>query len=246
MAADTAHGGLQLALRSRSMFEALDLGTRMAWREWPGLLRVYAPVALFVAIIALASGLLSSWAPWIVVWFCKPWLDRVLLHFYARRAFAQPCTLADVLTGPVLFSPRLWPQLLAARLSPWRAMVQPVMQLEGLRGPALAARKKVLLGGCRGAAAMSQLAWAHLEAWLACALAIAYFWADPFSPMSQLIPWISSEEGSAPVVLAICQVLAALVLEPLSLAGGFMMYLNRRVTLESWDIEQEVRDAFAA
>jgi hypothetical protein len=37
-----------------------------------------------------------------------------------------------------------------------------------------------------------------------------------------------------------------LVLEPFYVAAGFAMYLNRRVELEAWDIEQEFRLAFAA
>jgi hypothetical protein len=34
-------------------------------------------------------------------------------------------------------------------------------------------------------------------------------------------------------------------LEPFYVAAGFCMYLNRRVELEAWDIEQAFRDAFA-
>ena len=34
-------------------------------------------------------------------------------------------------------------------------------------------------------------------------------------------------------------------LEPFYVAAGFGMYLNRRVELEAWDIEQEFRRAFA-
>jgi hypothetical protein len=34
------------------------------------------------------------------------------------------------------------------------------------------------------------------------------------------------------------------VLEPFYVAAGFAMYLNRRVQLEAWDIEQEFRRAF--
>jgi hypothetical protein len=33
--------------------------------------------------------------------------------------------------------------------------------------------------------------------------------------------------------------------EPFYVAAGFGMYLNRRVELEAWDIEQEFRRAFA-
>jgi hypothetical protein len=34
------------------------------------------------------------------------------------------------------------------------------------------------------------------------------------------------------------------VLEPFYVAAGFAMYLNRRVELEAWDIEQEFRRGF--
>jgi hypothetical protein len=33
--------------------------------------------------------------------------------------------------------------------------------------------------------------------------------------------------------------------EPFYVGAGFTMYLNRRVELEAWDIEQEFRRAFA-
>ena len=39
--------------------------------------------------------------------------------------------------------------------------------------------------------------------------------------------------------------LVLLVLEPFYAAAGFAMYLNRRVELEAWDVEQEFRRAFA-
>ena len=34
-------------------------------------------------------------------------------------------------------------------------------------------------------------------------------------------------------------------LEPFYVAAGFALYLNRRVELEAWDVEQELRRAFA-
>jgi hypothetical protein len=35
-------------------------------------------------------------------------------------------------------------------------------------------------------------------------------------------------------------------LEPFYVAAGFAMYLNRRAELEAWDVEQELRRAFAS
>jgi len=37
-----------------------------------------------------------------------------------------------------------------------------------------------------------------------------------------------------------------LVVEPFYVGAGFAMYLNRRVELEAWDVEQEFRLAFAS
>jgi hypothetical protein len=47
------------------------------------------------------------------------------------------------------------------------------------------------------------------------------------------------------VVVNCAYPLAALFMEPFYVAAGFAMYLNRRVELEAWDIEQEFRRAFA-
>ncbi len=43
----------------------------------------------------------------------------------------------------------------------------------------------------------------------------------------------------------LCYAAAVLVVEPFFVGAGFAMYLNRRVELEAWDIEQEFRLAFA-
>jgi len=42
-----------------------------------------------------------------------------------------------------------------------------------------------------------------------------------------------------------CYLIAVAILEPFFVGAGFAMYLNRRVELEAWDIEQEFRLAFA-
>ena len=42
-----------------------------------------------------------------------------------------------------------------------------------------------------------------------------------------------------------CYRVAVAIVEPFFVGAGFAMYLNRRVELEAWDIEQEFRLAFA-
>jgi len=43
----------------------------------------------------------------------------------------------------------------------------------------------------------------------------------------------------------IAYAVAVAFLEPFYVAAGFGMYINRRVELEAWDIEQEFRRAFS-
>jgi hypothetical protein len=48
------------------------------------------------------------------------------------------------------------------------------------------------------------------------------------------------------LVPSISYALAVLFLEPFYVAAGFALYLNRRAELEAWDIEQDLRRAFAS
>jgi hypothetical protein len=72
--------------------------------------------------------------------------------------------------------------------------------------------------------------------------------------VSALIP---APEGSAGVFaaetwsnplnslpFAVSYAVSILFLEPFYVSAGFALYLNRRVELEAWDIEQEFRRAF--
>jgi hypothetical protein len=58
---------------------------------------------------------------------------------------------------------------------------------------------------------------------------------------------LTGEEETLWMSLAFAAVYSAVVLfvEPFYVASGFALYLNRRVELEAWDIEQEFRRAFA-
>ena len=47
------------------------------------------------------------------------------------------------------------------------------------------------------------------------------------------------------LVMTLSYLAVVLFLEPFYVAAGFAMYLNRRVVLEAWDIDQEFRRAFA-
>jgi len=237
---------IRLDLRPRGMFEAADLGVRLVSAHLRSVWTSCAPVYAFVLLVAAAMLPFGvGWAVLTVIWL-KPWLDRSILFVLARTVFGEETRFADVWAARGAVA---WQGLLGAltirRLSPWRSYVQPVLQLEGQRGKARRERVARILGPHRGAALAMQTAFAAIESALVLGLLALLPWLMPADDQT---PWLALLfEGGSWVtgVVLTCFVVAVAVVEPFFVGAGFAMYLNRRVELEAWDIEQEFRLAFA-
>ncbi len=240
---------ITLVLRVRSMFEAVDLGARLVQRNAASVWGSWWPALLVVSAVAAASVQLWVWAPALVFGAFRVWLDRTLLFVMARAALGQSTRFADVLgawrevwLGQVLltFFWRPW--------SPWRSFTQPVYQLEGLTGARRRARKRQLARGQRGVASLLTLIMWLVETALAFALLSLLFWFAPPEASDGIFEWLFSDEHVMNTQLLgfASQALAFALIEPFFVAGGFAMYLNRRVALEAWDVEQELRRHFVS
>lgn len=238
---------LALQLRPRSMAEAGDLGVRLAQASRRDLLRCWLPVWALTTALALATVAWASWLPGLLLFWLKPWLDRTLLQVYARSAFGRPTRLADLWRdADAVWWRGLLHSLTLARLSPWRAYTAPARQLEGQRGSALRQRVRLLLRGQRGPVSLAQAAFAQAEAVLVLGAMSGIALALPGVQFSDAVVWWFGDDGLAPAfAAALVYALAVAVVEPFHVAAGFTMYLNRRVALEAWDIEQAFRHAFA-
>lgn len=233
-------------LRPRPMFEAADLGVRLVQASARPLLACALPVYLAVVALALALLPLGGWVPFLVIWLAKPWLDRSVLFVLSRELFRQPTRWAD------LWAARrsVWWQGLAGaltvrRLSPWRSFSQPVLQLEGLRGAALRKRHRQVRGGHQGSALGLTTAFVHLEAALTFGLPALVLWLVPGGDMGAGLRWaFDGDPTLREFVLAALYALGVGLVEPFYVGAGFAMYVNRRVELEAWDVEQSLRHAF--
>ena len=235
---------LALQLRPRPMYEAADLGVRLAQSSMASLRRCFLPVGFALCAVALACHQLHPHLPMTLIFFAKPWLDRTILFVLARAAFGLPSTWTDLWRSRRAVWAGQWVRTLTLRrLSPWRSFTQPVFQLEGLRGPAQAKRAAHIRQGKRWVASLVTSLFALIEVCLVLAFASLVLWFAP--PEHRETIWHLMDEGSA-WTLAISAIYAAIVLvvEPFYVAAGFVMYLNRRVESEAWDIEQELRHVF--
>ena len=237
---------LAIALRPRPMGEATDLGVALVQSHARSIWRCYAPVWALTLLFALATIEVAPWLPSVVIFCLKPWLDRTLLFVLARAVFGEATQFNDLWRERrTVFAGQWLATLTLARLSPWRSFTQAIGQLEGLRGKAWRQRRNQLLNGQRGSAMGLQFVYANLEMVLVAGVIALVAWFTPGQGFGQIWRWLTDDTllgGQA--VLAAMYGTVVLLLEPFYVASGLAMYLNRRVELEAWDIEQAFRHAF--
>jgi hypothetical protein len=237
---------IALNLRPRSVWEGCDLGVRLL-QSWLGpVFRCYLAVALPCLALCLAAGALAAWLPALLIWLAKPWLDRTILFVLSRALFGATTRVGELWPARhSVWLAGLGRTLTLQRLSASRCFVQPILQLEGLSGPALRSRLRQVAGGRRAVARAAGLAFVCAELAVALSLLVVSLWLAPRSLGLEWDPVDSLPGSRLAFLIALAYGAAVTFLEPFYVAVGFGMYVNRRVALEAWDIEQEFRRAFA-
>ncbi len=244
--------GLSVRLRRRAPWEAAELGLTLVRENfgavmWPWLILTFQ----WAVLCGIITGLGHPFVGMLLFWWPLPLFERSLLHVLSRRAFGPAPTCWETLKAWRGSLRHGWVGALTLwRFAPHRAFLLPVWQLEGLTGQAADRRREAL--NRQGDKAMWWgIIWAHVE--LLCYVALLVFliqvapirdplWrelGDSFLDVEskgeliwpgwfdQLQFWVYA----ATVIL----------LRPGYVAGGFTLYLNRRMQLEGWDLELAFR-----
>jgi hypothetical protein len=235
---------LAVQLRLRNPWEAMDLGFAMV-RAW--LWQVYVPwLVVFVPVCAVSLALLPPQWAWVGMWWLKPALDRVVLHVLSNGVFGGLPSWRETL-GALrgAMRPGLLLSLTLYRFDFARSFNLPIWQLERQRGRAARARAKLLHRRTRGHAVWLTLACFHFEQlMLFCGIALF----DLLVPATmdsdfELLSLLTMERmgGLREYIVGALYGVALTIVEPLYVAGGFALYLNRRTALEGWDLEVQLR-----
>lgn len=232
----------EIALRPRRPWEAVDLGIRLAQRHAGLLLASWALLSL--PLLGLLSLLLWDQPSLVLLlfWWLKPALERLPLHILSRALFGATPSLGQALRAwPGLLRGELLASLTWRRFSLSRSFTLPLTQLENLRGSERRQRLDAL-GRRSGVARWLTLLGMHIELLLWGALLLLVYLLLPGGPSSaeewlRLLSaapeqWLWLEHLSN-----LCYALVLLVWEPIYVACGFSLYLNRRSELEAWDLE---------
>ena len=238
---------LQVAVRLRGNWEALDLGACLLRRYGRAVYAVWIPL---VGTLALVLALLLHRWPWAAVltfWWLKPLYDRLVLHVLGRAAFGTIPTLRETLKAlPGLFRRGAVAGLLWRRCSPQRSYLLPVWELEDQQGAGFRKRANPLLKRGRFTANILTLACIHFEWILQLGVLIAIqLFVPEGSEFNVFRAIFSSDDAPMPVwlgwLVALLPFISATAIEPYFVAAGFGLYLNRRVQLEGWDLELAFR-----
>jgi len=229
---------ISVVLRERDTWEAVDLGFAMT-RRWLG--AAYGAWLVVVLPLALILNVALYEFPWIALvatWWFKPLLDRLPLAVISRGFFGEPPRPLELLRQPGRFLGRgLFLALTWRRLSPWRSYSMPVDQLEALEGGRARRRRLAVLGQeYRGISFLLTLVCLLFELLLLSGLFLLLELLVPGSMDSPSLLDSLSEDGLVRMTSAL-YLIAMSAIEPFFVGAGFSLYINRRVTLEGWDIE---------
>jgi hypothetical protein len=237
---------LALRMRPRGQLEATDLGVRLCQTAARSVYACYAIAYVPVFALACASLEIAAWAPLLVLFWSKPWLDRTVVFVLSRAAFGQTTTIGDLWQARrQVWWQRWWLTWTWRRLSPWRSFTQPVYQLEGLPIGGVRRRLKQIKRLKRGPALLLTLAFLTAEICLVLAAISLLVWFAPPNEAPDLVTLWAQRAPFFYAALFAAYAMVVAFLEPFYVAAGFAMYLNRRAELEAWDVEQELRRAFA-
>lgn len=240
---------ISVVLRPRGTREAIDLGAAMlraharpVWAAWFAF-----TLPAFVAFNALGVLLGWPWLGWVLMWWLRPVFDRVPLYVLSRAVFDQAPGWREALRGQRQWS---WRRTLAGltwlRIDSNRALRLPLELLEGSSPQQRSARWRVLrrrIGGQTSLLTYGCLQFElvlFLSFWLLALLLIPQEWRPAsweavFGAGGQSLPAAVILCGAAVAYLAMSAI------EPLYVACGFALYLNRRTELEAWDIDLAFR-----
>jgi len=232
-----------VVIRPRNTWEAMDLGVRMSQQHRRLLMTSWAIVTLPLFVVLSLLLWDSPSLAVFIFWWLKPAYERLPLYILSKALFGETPTLKQALRQwPELLKPQLLASLTWRRLSFSRSFLMPVVQLEGLGGLARQQRLRVLLQRNAGAAQWLTIIGVHLETALWIGLMVLFYlllpqqvetdwdWQSLIFAADHQWRWLEHLTNAFYALILV-------IWEPIYVACGFSLYLNRRTVLEAWDIE---------
>ena len=236
--------------RPRSHWQAMDAGMLLARAHYAKLLALWALFSIpliTIAFVLVLAGFSQTLAVFVYWWF-KPLYELPLLMYLSRALFREPTSIRQAMRESRSHWARLLRSYLSfSRLSPSRSMTAPVVFLEQQSGKTRRQRVSVLTRE-KTRAYTFMMAWLNVEAVGVYALILLFLALIPHDyTFDQLTDSLLNEnQGSLSALESFAYVIGPWIMAglvaPMYVGGGFLLYINRRMRLEAWDIEHQFND----
>lgn len=235
---------LTVALRPRSAWEAAELGMALVrrhagaiWKPW-----LLTSLPLLIALNALGWAFDLLWLAGLLMWWLKPWFDRIPLFVLSRAVFGETPDARRTVRAALRWGGRWWlPYLTWRRLGPARSLYLPVDLLEGGSGSEARQRRGALGAPVYGVGALLTLTCVHFEIVILLGTLLGALMFVPFDYLPDtfkaLLEAVAAQPQWFDATLNGVAWLATSLIEPFYVGAGFGLYLNRRTEIEGWDIE---------
>lgn len=237
---------IDIQLASRDGIQAINLGFVTARRyQWTLLMASFiAMLPVFLIAVLLTLWLDAFIGASLLIWWCKPYYDRVILYQASRLLFRESVRFTDVIRSllPVCRH-GLWMNLTLGRLSIMRSLTLPVYLLEQLTGRDYRHRVKSLSREAKSSASSATIGLFHLDAvlYINCFLFVLMLLPDIYrEAVTHWFVDITQNNGDIRwlfVAMLAFQAMCTGIIEMFYVMIGFMLYLNSRIKVEGWHIE---------
>lgn len=234
--------------RPRSAWQAMDAGFTLARAHYVSLVLMWLGLSAPVFLICFFVQIWLGWGFVLVVWWwCKPLYELPILFYLSKAVFSENLSIKQAWKLTIKHFWALFKTYLTiARLSTRRALSYSVVFLEMLPRKQRSARIQTLTA-VKTRHYLLMIVCLHIEYILTYAI-IASVALVFFSSSVAEIQWrIFFEAIEDPAVkkwmlsASVTTFISAALVAPFYVSGGFLIYINRRMQLEAWDIEHRFR-----
>lgn len=239
---------MKVAIRPMSTAQALDLGMVMTRHWFFPLWKIWLGMALPVYLIFYLGGMLlyakfdigMAAFGGLVFWWLKPLYEKPMVTWLGQALFTDPPDVSSsIKSGWRSTKNYALILLLTRRLSFGRQLLLPILMLERPDKAQFKARTQILSRGQGGGLGWHTIVMVNIEGIISIAIVVLIWQFVPTGLMKSetLFALIDQSPMWTQISWAVIYFLAASIVAPFFITGGFAVYLTKRCLLEGWDVE---------
>lgn len=240
---------LSVLPRPRSAWQAIDAGFTLARAHYVQLVMMWLGFSIPLFTLCFLLQLWFGWGFTIMFWWWfKPLYELPMLFYLSKAVFSESLSVRQTWA---LTRTHFWTlfktYLTLARFSTSRALSYSVVFLEMLP-PAQRYDRIQTLCSVKTRHYVLMMACLHVEYIMTYAiitfLAVMFF-SSSLADMQWSLFLEANEDPTVKMWMLAASVItfaSAALVAPFYVAGGFLIYINRRMQLEAWDIEHRFRN----